>query len=221
MGRADDKLLMKPTRQSKNEYIQMLLARGEQPKARVFFAGLSADEARETERRLIAEHRRDPWNCNTADGGEGIVPGSLYSVYGMCEPWEDGRIFYIGIAVDVDARFKQHVAEAKDRCLTLTKSPRLGQFLADYLNGCPGVAAVLQEHAHEPTFRTFFFRSPDDYLKTWAASGGDVESDTATVAGWIMHACLQRRDFARIMAAFDNVGGLFDQPEAPTATPSR
>jgi hypothetical protein len=122
---------MKPTRQSKNEYIQMLLARGVQPIARVLVADLTADVARKTERRLIAEHRQNPWNSNTADGGEGMVPGSIYSVYGLCEPREHGRIFYIGIAGDVDARVKQHIAEAKDHCLTLTRSPRLGQFLAE------------------------------------------------------------------------------------------
>jgi hypothetical protein len=211
---------MKPTRQSKNEYIQMLLARGLQPTARMLFAGLSAEVARETERLLIAKHRRTPWNCNTADGGEGIVLGSLYTVYGLCEPWEDGRIFYIGVAVDIDARLKQHIAEAKDGCLTLTKTPRLGRFLADYLNGCPGIASVLDEHHHEPPFRTYFFRNSDDYLTTWAASGGDAESDTAIVAGWIMHACLQRRDFARIMAAFEKVGGLFEPREIATPAPA-
>ena len=203
--------MMKPTRQSKNEYIQMLLARGASPKAEILHTGVSADAVREVERRLIAEHKQFPWNCNTADGGEGILSGETYNVYGLKEPWTDGRIFYVGIAVDVSARLKQHIAEAKDSCLTLIKSPRLGLFLANYLDGCPGIAAVLEAHGQEAPFKTFFFRTATEYLKTWRASGGDVESDTATVAGWIMHACLPRRDFARIMAAFDKVGGLFEE----------
>lgn len=158
---------MKSIRQSKNAYIQMLLARGAKPRAKVLCSGLSAAEARQKERRIIAEHKRNAWNSNTADGGEGIVQGARYSVYGLCEPWKDGRVFYIGIAVDVDARLKAHLTEAKEMCLVLTKSPNMAHFLADFLNGCPNTAAVLDEHAHESPFKTFFFRTPADYLKTW------------------------------------------------------
>jgi len=59
---------VKSTRQSKNEYIQMLLARGAPPIAQVLHADVSAGVVRDIERRLIAEHRRLPWNCDTADG---------------------------------------------------------------------------------------------------------------------------------------------------------
>jgi hypothetical protein len=125
--------MMTPTRQSKNEYIQMLLARGAEPKVTLLGSNLSAEAARDIERRLIAEHRQFPWNCNTADGGEGILAGETYSVYGLKEPWADGRIFYIGVAADVTARLKQHIAEAREACLTLTKNPNLGVFLATFL----------------------------------------------------------------------------------------
>ena len=65
------------------------------------------------------------------------------------------------------------------------------------------------EHGHEPPFKTFFFRTPADYLKTWEASDCTVETDTLPVGKWIMRGWLPRRDFARIIAAFDRVGGLF------------
>lgn len=44
----------------------------------------------------------------------------------------------------VDARLKAHIIEAKKTCLTLTKSPNMAHFLADFLNGCPNTAAVLK-----------------------------------------------------------------------------
>lgn len=198
---------MKSIRQSKNAYIQSLLVRGAKPCARVLCAGLSAEEARQTERRLIAESKRNAWNCNTADGGEGIVPGEAYSVYALCEPWEDGRVFYVGIAIDVNARLKQHIAEAKETCITLTKNPNLARFLADFLNGCCNTSDVLENHAHETPFKRFFFRTTADYLEAWAASGCGVE-DTVRVGDWLMHGWLERQDFARIIAAFDRVGRL-------------
>lgn len=188
----------------------MLLARGQKPLAKALYSRLSADEAREIERRLIAENKCNPWNCNTADGGEGIVPDARYSVYGLCEPWKNGRIFYVGIAVDVDARLKAHITEAKETCVVLPKSPNMARFLADFLNGCPNTAAVLEGHGRESPFKTFFFRTPSEYLKTWEASGCTVDGDTVRVGDWIMHGWLPRRDFARIIAAFDRVGGLFD-----------
>jgi hypothetical protein len=201
---------VKLIRQSKNAYIQMLLARGEKPRAKVLHRNLSANAAREVERRLIAENKCYAWNCNTADGGEGIVLGARYSVYGLCEPWKNGRVFYIGIAADVNARLKAHLTEARETCLVLTKSPNMAHFLGDFLNGCPNTAAVLRDHGHESPFKTFFFRTPAEYLSTWEASGCTVDGDTVRVGNWIMHGWLPRRDFARIIAAFDRVGGLFD-----------
>jgi hypothetical protein len=205
---------VKPIRQSKNAYIQMLLARGLNPRAKILHAELSAEEARTVERRLIAENRCNAWNCNTADGGEGIVPGVQYSVYALCEPWHDGRIFYIGIAADVKGRLKAHIAEAKETCLVLTRSPNMARFLADFLNGCPNTSAVLDGHAHESPFKTFFFRTPDDYLKTWGASDCTAEGETVRVGKWLMHGRLSRRDFVHIVAAFERVGGLFDSKKA-------
>jgi len=51
----------------------MLLARGAPPKAEILHTNLSAEAARKVERQLIAAHRKMPWDCNTADGGEGIL----------------------------------------------------------------------------------------------------------------------------------------------------
>lgn len=197
---------MKSIRQSKNAYIQLLLARGLKPRAKVLHARLSADNARTIERRLIAENRSKAWNCNTGDGGEGIIPGVRYSVYGLYEPWNEGRMFYIGIAADVNARLKAHIAEAKETCLVLTKRPNMALFLADFLNGCPNTGAVLDEHSHESPFKTFFFRTPADYLKTWGASDCTAEGETVRVGKWLMHGRLSRRDFAVIVAAFDSEG---------------
>lgn len=202
---------MKSIRQSKNAYIQILLARGQKPRLKIFHRKLSASVASKLERRLIAEHKSCGWNCNTADGGEGIVPGARYTVYGLCEPWEGGRVFYIGIAIDAETRLKSHIIEAKQTCLVLTKSPNMARFLADFLNGCPNTGAVLKLHGNESPFKTFFFRAPADYLRTWEASGCSVEGDTVRVGDWIMHGWLPRRDFARIIAAFERVGGLFEE----------
>lgn len=213
--------MMKATRQSKNEYIQMLLARGARPEAEVLYTNLSADAVQEVERRFIAEHKQFPWNCNTADGGEGILPGETYSVYGLKEPWADGRIFYIGIATDVRARLKQHIAEAKDSCLTLPKSPNFGLFLATFLNGCLGTTRVLEENSDHPTLSRFFYRTPEAYM---AALGNycDVNYDAVTLdCGWLVHKWLQKRNLLRIMATLQSVGGLFRRPSQETQKRSR
>lgn len=194
--------MMKPTRQSKNEYIQMLFARGAPPVAEILHSNLSADAACEVERRLIAEHRDNPWNCNTADGGEGIVPGETYSVYGLREPWANGRIFYIGIAVEVAIRVKQHIAEAKDSCLTLTKSPNLGLFLAGFLNGCSGTAGVLEANSDHSTLSRFFYRTPEAYM---AARGNycDARYDAVMLdCGWATAQVARKEGIAQ---DYDNV----------------
>jgi hypothetical protein len=71
----------------------MLLARGTPLKAEILYTGLSCDAVRRLERRLIAEHRQFPWNCSTADNGEGISARDKYNVYALREPWENGRMF--------------------------------------------------------------------------------------------------------------------------------
>ena len=203
--------MMKPTRQSKNEYIQMLLARGAPPKAEILHTDLSAEAARKVERELIAAHRKFPWNCNTADGGEGILRGERYSVYGLKEPWTDGRIFYVGIAVDVPARLKQHISEAKDSCLTLTKNPNLGLFLATFLNGCAGTARILEANRDNATLSRFFYRKPEAYM---AARGNycDVNYDAVRLdCGWLVHKWLEKKELLKIMAALQSVGGLFSR----------
>jgi hypothetical protein len=213
--------MMKPTRQSKNEYIQMLLARGAEPKVELLGSNLSAETARDAERRLIAEHRLFPWNCNTADGGEGILAGETYSVYGLKEPWADGRIFYIGVAVDVAARLKQHIAEAKEACLTLTKSPNLGVFLATFLNGCAGTARVLEANRTNPTLSRFFYPMPEAYT---AARGTycDVRYDAVQLdCGWLVHKWLERRELLKLMATLHSVGGLFEEAECPEYTSTK
>jgi hypothetical protein len=200
---------MKPIRQSKNEYIQMLLARGAAPKAEILHRELSSDAARDVERRLIGQHRNFPWNCNTADGGEGILPHATYSVYGLMEPWVDGRIFYVGIAIDVPARLKQHITEAKDSCLTLTRSPNLGVFLATFLNGCTGTRRVLEENSNDSTLSRFFYRTPEAYT-TARGTYCDVNYDAVQLdCGWLVHKWLEKKELLKIMAALHAVGGLF------------
>jgi hypothetical protein len=117
---------MKPIRQSKNEYIQTLIARGTPPIAETLEVNVLARDVAVLERRLIAKHNHCPWNCNTGVGGEGLIPNARYSIYALKEPWLDGRTFYIGAAIDVQKRLKQHIAEAKESCLILTKRPNLG-----------------------------------------------------------------------------------------------
>jgi hypothetical protein len=213
--------MMTATRQSKNEYIQMLLARGAEPKVELLGSNLSAETARDTERRLIAEHRLFPWNCNTADGGEGILSGETYSVYGLKEPWADGRICYIGVATNVPARLSQHIAEAKESCLTLTKNPNLGIFLATFLNGCTGTARVLEANRVNPTLSRFFYPTPEVY----AASRGnysDVRYDAVLLdCGWLVHKWLEKKELLKIMAALHSVGGLFDKAECPEYTSTK
>ena len=202
---------MKPTRQSKNEYIQMLLARGAPPKAEILYSNLAADAVREVERRLIAEHKVLPWNCNTADGGEGILPGETYYVYGLREPWVGGRTFYVGIAVDVQARVRQHIAEAKSSCLTLTKSPNLGLFLATFLDGCPGVACVLQANLGDPTLSRFFYRTEEEYMAV-RGTYCDARYDAVILdCGWLVHKWLEKKELLKIMAALQSASGLFDR----------
>lgn len=187
----------------------MLLARGVPPKAEILHRNLTPDAARDVERRLIGEHRRFPWNCNTADGGEGIVPEATYSVYGLKEPWADGRIFYVGIATDVPARLKHHITEAKDSCLTLTKPPNLGVFLATFLNGCKGTARVLEENSNDSTLSRFFYRTAEAYT---AARGTycDVNYDAVQLdCGWLVHKWLEKKELLKIMAALQGLGGLF------------
>jgi len=166
----------------------MLLARGAPPKAEILYSNLSADVVREVERRLIAEHREFPWNCNTADGGEGILRDETYYVYGLKEPWVDGRTFYVGIAVDVPARVRQHIAEAKNSCLTLTKSPNLGLFLATFLNGCPGAACVLEANSGNSVIPRFHDSSTERKKHTWWRGEPIVMRDMtlscSTAAGW-------------------------------------
>jgi len=189
----------------------MLLARGAPPEAEIFYTNLSADAVRDVERRLIAEHRQFPWNCNTADGGQGILLGETYSVYGLKEPWTDGRVFYVGVAVDVASRLKQHIAEAKDSCLTLTKNPNLGLFLATFLNGCAGTAHVLEASGDDPTLSRFLYRTPEAYM---AARGKycDVNHDALTLdCGWLVHQWLEKKELLKVMSALQSVGGLFIQ----------
>lgn len=189
----------------------MLLARGAPPAAEILYTNLSADAVREVERRLIAEHRQFPWNCNTADGGEGILPGETYSVYGLKEPWARGRVFYVGVAVDVVSRLKQHIAEAKVSCLTLTKNPNLGLFLTTFLNGCAGTARVLEANSDDPTLSRFFYRTPEAYM---AARGNycDVKYDALKLdCGWLVHQWLEKKELLKVMSALQSAGGLFNQ----------
>jgi hypothetical protein len=189
----------------------MLLARGAPPKAEILYSNLSADAVREVERRLIAEHKVFPWNCNTADGGEGILPGETYYVYGLKEPWVDGRTVYVGIAVDVSARVQQHIAEAKSSCLTLTKSPNLWLFLATFLNACAGVECVLQANSDNAALSRFFYRTEEAY-RVARGTYCDARYDAVTLdCGWLVHKWLEKKELLRIMAALHSASGLFDR----------
>lgn len=142
------------------------------------------------------------------------MPGETYSVHGLREPWANGRIFYIGIAVDVAIRVKQHIAEAKDSCLTLTKSPNLGVFLAGFLNDCPGTAGVLEANNDHSTLSRFFYRTPETYM---AVRGNycDATYDTAVLdCGWLLHKWLGKKELLKIMAVLQSIGGLFDEIRA-------
>lgn len=189
----------------------MFLARGAPPKAEILHTNLTAGAVRDLERRLIAKHRRFPWNCNTADGGEGIQSGERYSVYGLKEPWANGRIFYVGIAVDVPQRLKQHIAEAKESCLTLRKNPNPGLFLATFLNGCAGTARVLERNSDNPTVSRFFYRTPEAYMAVRGAYC-DVNCDAVTLdCGWLVHKWLEKKELLKVLAALQSVGGLLSR----------
>ena len=189
----------------------MLLARGAPPKAEILYSNLSADAVREVERRLIAEHKAFPWNCNTANGGEGILPGETYHVYGLKEPWVDGRTFYVGIAVNVPARVRQHIAEAKNSCLTLTKRPNLGLFLGTFLNSCPGVACALEVNIGDPTLSRFFYRTEEEYMAV-RGTYCDAKYDAVMLdCGWLVHKWLEKKELLKIMAALQSADDLFDR----------
>lgn len=204
---------MKPIRQSKNEYIQMLIARGTPPIAETLKVNVSARKVAALERQLIAKHNHSPWNCNTAIGGEGLNPDARYCIYALKEPWPDGRTFYIGAATDVAKRLKQHIAEAKESCLILTKRPNLGVFLATFLNNCLGTLRVLESNNDRPVLRQFFYRT----LKAYVAVRGNYCDPTDAVVldcGWLVHKWLTKKEFLRIIATLHSLGGLFDRGPA-------
>ena len=207
---------MKPIRQSKNEYIQMLIARGTPPIVETLEVNVLASKVAALERRLIAKHNHSPWNCNTAIGGEGLIPDARYSIYALKEPWPDGRTFYIGTAIDVAKRLKQHIAEAKESCLILTKKPNLGVFLATFLNNCSGTLRVLESNNDHPVLRRFFYRTPKAYI---AVRGNycDPASDAVVLdCGWLVHKWLEKKEFLKIMATLHSLGGLFGRGPART-----
>ena len=155
------------------------------------------------------------------NGGEGILSGERYSVYGLKEPWADGRTFYVGVAVDVAARLKQHIAEAKDSCLTLTKNPNLGVFIATFLNGCAGTARVLEANRDNPTLSRFFYPAPEAY-KAARGTYCDARYDAVQLdCGWLVHKWLEKKELLKIMTALHSVGGLFDKAECPEYTSTK
>jgi hypothetical protein len=122
----------------------------------------------------------------------------------LFEPWEGGRCFYIGIAIDVDARLKSHVAEAKEAVITLTKNPNLGLQMAMFLNGCADVASVAEKVNGK--LRRLLLRTPEEYEAVWG--GGKKWEDWDCIAdgdairldcGWVLHKQLTRPEFLRIM----------------------
>ncbi|MGB6482514.1 MAG: hypothetical protein WBE86_03400 [Candidatus Acidiferrales bacterium] len=207
--------MMKPTRQCKNAQIQSLLLRGKKPRAVVLHRDRSADAAREKERELIVEHKKFPWSCNTADGGEGITPGALHQIYGLYEPWEGGRCFYIGIAIDVESRLKTHIQEAKENAITLTKRPDLGKILAEQLDKHPGnLLHVLGQYRSESAWlRRCFFPTPEAYERTWLKHGCYGTDAIPLKCGWFMHRFYATQQWFALIAHLHKYSGkLFAKP---------
>lgn len=128
-------------------------------------------------------------------------------MYGLKEPWANGRVFYVGIATDVKKRLEQHIAEAKESCLTLTKSPNLGLFLATFLNGCDGVGELLEANSDDQAIARFFYRTRRDYMA--ARRNYCDETDALPLdCGWFVHKWLTKKEFLKIIAALEHMGSL-------------
>jgi hypothetical protein len=94
---------------AKRAHIQTLLYLDLRPVLEVLEAEVPAAQAREREAHWIEVHR-SPYLLNSTNGGEG-VRGKPVSVYALRDP-RSGVVFYVGIAINTAARFRQHVDDA-------------------------------------------------------------------------------------------------------------
>ena len=97
------------TANAKRAHIQTLLYLGLKPDLKVLEADVPAAQAREREAHWIGE-LDSPYLLNSTAGGEGIRDKPV-TVYALCDP-RSGQVFYVGIALDAAARFKQHMDDA-------------------------------------------------------------------------------------------------------------
>jgi hypothetical protein len=95
---------------AKRAYIQMLLYLGLKPVLKVLEAEVPGSQARDREVQSIKKHR-SRYLLNSRDGGEGVT-GKRVSVYALLDP-RSLKVFYVGIAIDPNARFKQHLRDAR------------------------------------------------------------------------------------------------------------
>lgn len=97
------------TANAKRAHIQTLLYLGLEPDLKVLEADVPAAQACDREAHWISAHR-SPYLLNSTAGGEGVKDKPV-TVYALCDP-RSGQVFYVGIANDAAARFKQHMDDA-------------------------------------------------------------------------------------------------------------
>jgi hypothetical protein len=97
------------TANAKRAHIQTLLYLNLKPGLKVLEIDVPPTQACAREEYWIDAHA-SAYLLNSTDGGEGIRDSPV-SVYALCDP-RDGKVFYVGIATDPEARFKQHMNDA-------------------------------------------------------------------------------------------------------------
>ena len=97
------------TANAKRAHIQTLLYLGLKPELVVLEANVPAARVREREAYWIETHR-SPYLLNSTSGGEG-AKGKRVSVYALRDPRSE-VVFYVGIAINTTARFRQHIDDA-------------------------------------------------------------------------------------------------------------
>jgi hypothetical protein len=96
------------TANAKRAHIQTLLYLGLVPELEVLEAVVPAEQARKREAYWIETHR-SPYLLNSTSGGEGVRDKPV-SVYALRDP-RSHAVFYVGLAVNAAARFKQHIKD--------------------------------------------------------------------------------------------------------------
>ncbi len=98
------------TANAKRAHIQSLLYLGLEPKLMILEADVPAARACEREAHWIDIHHHSRYLLNCTAGGEGFR-GNSVSIYALCDPRSE-QVFYVGMAADVNKRFKQHIDDA-------------------------------------------------------------------------------------------------------------